>query len=61
MIARLLNTLSLYDTGLIIRCGLIVAGLFTLLYGLSYSITSRTYYGIVKQMKTDVAAERRIA
>ena len=61
MIARLLNTLSLYDTGLIIRCGLIVAGLFTILYGLSYSITSRTYYGIVKQMKTDVAAERRIA
>ena len=61
MIARLLNTLSLYDTGLIIRCGLVVAGLFTLLYGFSYSITSRTYYRIVKQMKTDVAAERRIA
>ena len=61
MIARLLNTLSLYDTGLIIRCGLVVAGLFTLLYGFSYSITSRTYYRIVKQMKTDVAAEHRLA
>lgn len=61
MIVRMFNALSLFDTGLIIRCGLIVAALFTVLYGFSYSYTSRTYYGIVKQMKTDVAAERSIA
>jgi putative ABC transport system permease protein len=61
MTAGMLNALQLFDTGLIIRCGLIVAGLFTLLYGFSYSFTSRTYYRIVKQMRTDVTAERRIA
>lgn len=61
MTAQLLNAIQLFNTGLIIRCGLVVAGLFTLLYGFSYSLTSGTYYRIVKQMKTDVAAERRIA
>lgn len=61
MIVRMFYALSLFDTGLIVRCGLIVAALFTVLYGFSYSYTSRIYYGIVKQMKTDAAAERSIA
>jgi putative ABC transport system permease protein len=50
MISSLLGTLYLFDTRLIILCGLTVAALFAVIYGLSYSITSRTYYRIVKKM-----------
>ncbi len=50
MTSSLLGTIGLFDTRLIIICGLIVAGLFAILYGLSYSLTSRTYYKIVKKM-----------
>jgi putative ABC transport system permease protein len=50
MISGLLGTLHLFDVGLIAMCGIGVVGLFTVLYGLSYAITSRTYYRIVKQM-----------
>jgi putative ABC transport system permease protein len=50
MITRLLGSLYLFDVGLIAMCGIGVVGLFTVLYGLSYAMTSRTYYRIVKQM-----------
>jgi putative ABC transport system permease protein len=60
MTAGMLNALQLFDTGLIIRCGLVVAGLFTLLYGFSYSFTSRTYYGIVKQMDVNGTAKHQV-
>lgn len=53
MIAALLGALYLFDTGLIVLCGLIVAVLFAILYGLSYNITSKTYYKIVKKMNDD--------
>ncbi len=53
MITGLLSAINLYNSGLIIICGLIVSGLFAVLYGLSYSFTSRTYYRIVKQMDDD--------
>jgi putative ABC transport system permease protein len=56
MTAGMLSTLSLFDTGLIVKCGLIVSGFFAILYGLSYSFTSRTYYKIVKQMNGDDTA-----
>ncbi|NLK87952.1 MAG: hypothetical protein GX279_10740 [Clostridiaceae bacterium] len=56
MILGLLSTLSLFNTGLIIICGLVVTGFFAVLYGLSYSFTSRTYYRIVKQMNDDETA-----
>jgi putative ABC transport system permease protein len=50
MITRLFGAMYLFDVGLIAMCGIGVVTLFTLLYGLSYAITSRTYYRIVKQM-----------
>ena len=50
MITRLLGVLYLFDVRLIAMCGIGVVGLFTVLYGLSYAMTSRTYYRIVKQM-----------
>lgn len=50
MITRLLGTLNLFDIKLIIICGVAVLGFFELLYGLSYLITSRVYYRIVRQM-----------
>lgn len=50
MTSRLLGALYLFDTKLIALCGIVVAGLFAVLYGLSYAVTSRTYYRIVKQM-----------
>lgn len=50
MITRLFGALHLFDVGLIVMCGIGVVALFTVLYGLSYIMTSRTYYRIVKQM-----------
>ncbi len=50
MISKLLGALHLFDVGLIAMCGIGVVALFTVLYGLSYAMTSRTYYRIVKQM-----------
>ncbi|HEX2945561.1 MAG TPA: ABC transporter permease [Clostridia bacterium] len=56
MISGLLGAVYLYDTRLIIMCGLIVAVLFAILYGLSYNITSRTYYNIVRKMNDNEIA-----
>jgi len=56
MIASLLSTIYLFNTRLIILCGLIVAAFFAVIYGLSYSITSRSYYRIVKKMNDSEAA-----
>jgi putative ABC transport system permease protein len=50
MISGLLSVLYLFDNTLIILCGIAVVCLFALLYGLSYLVTSKTYYGIVRQM-----------
>jgi len=56
MISGLLSTLFLYNTKLIILCGLIVSWLFIVIYGLSYNITSKTYYRIVKKMNDNETA-----
>ena len=50
MMSRLLGTLDLFDTRLIAICGIVVSGFFALLYGVSYIMTSKAYYRIVKQM-----------
>lgn len=50
MMSRLLGTLNLFDTKLIAICGFIVLVFFELLYGVSYIVTSKVYYRIVKQM-----------
>lgn len=50
IISRLLGVLNLFDIKLIVICGVVVLGFFELLYGLSYLITSRVYYRIVRQM-----------
>ena len=50
ILSKLLGVLYLFNTNLIITCGIIVLAFFMLLYSLSYLITSKTYYGIVKQM-----------
>ena len=55
------ESLQLFDTGLIIQVRFDRSRLVHAPYGFSYSFTSRTYYRIVKQMRTDVTAERRIA
>lgn len=58
MISGLLGTLYLFDTRLIIMCGLTVAVFFAILYGLSYNVTSVTYYNIVKKMNDNEIAAR---
>lgn len=59
MMSSLLGTLYLFDTRLIIMCGLTVAVFFAILYGLSYNVTSRTYYNIVKKMNDNEIATRQ--
>ncbi len=59
MMSGLLGTLYLFDTRLIITCGLTVAVFFAILYGLSYNVTSRTYYNIVKKMNDNEIAARQ--
>lgn len=59
MMSGLLGTLYLFDTRLIIMCGLTVAVFFAILYGLSYNVTSRTYYNIVKKMNDNEIAVRQ--
>lgn len=49
MVSRLLGTLHLFNTPLITSCALGVTALFILLYGASYMLTAKTYYGIVRQ------------
>jgi len=56
MISGLLGTINLYSTKLIILCALIVSGLFIVIYGLSYNITSKTYYRIVRKMNDNETA-----
>ena len=59
MMSGLLGTLSLFDTRLIIMCGLTVAVLFAIIYWLSYNVTSRTYYNIVRKMNdNEIAAHQ---
>lgn len=50
IVKGLLGVLYLFNTKLIILSGIIVVCAFIVLYGLSYIITSKTYYKIVKQM-----------
>jgi putative ABC transport system permease protein len=50
IVTGLLGVLYLFNTKLIILSGIIVVSIFIVLYGLSYTITSKTYYKIVKQM-----------
>ncbi len=57
MITGLLGAINLFEKNLIIICALVVSGLFMILYGFSYSITSRTYYGIVRKMNDNEAAK----
>lgn len=49
MVNGLLAALRFFDTGLLIRCGVGVAAVVTLLYVGSYLMTARTYYRIVKK------------
>ena len=49
MVNGLLAALRFFDTGLLIRCCLSVAGVVTLLYAASYLLTARTYYRIVRK------------
>ena len=50
MISQLLSVLLLFDKTLILIIGVIVAVIFMILYGLTYLLTSKAYYRIVKQM-----------
>lgn len=56
MISGLLGAICLFDTRLIIMCGIAVVVFFAILYGLSYNITSKTYYNIVRKMNDDEIA-----
>ena len=49
IISTLLGTLQLFDTRLMITCGIVILILFTILYGLSYWMTSKSYYQIIKR------------
>lgn len=47
MVRKLLATLNFYDTSLLIGCTVGVGAVFTLVYGISYTTTAKTYYRIV--------------
>ncbi len=49
MVNGLLAALRFFDTGLLIRCCVGVAGAVAVLYAGSYVVTARTYYRIVKK------------
>lgn len=48
MVNRLMAVLRMFDTGLLIVCTAGVAAVFAAIYGVSYVITSRAYYRIVR-------------
>ncbi len=50
MITELLGTLFLFNKTLIMTVGIAVSCVFAVIYGLSYILTSKVYYSIVKQM-----------
>lgn len=47
MVRGLMTVLSLFDTGLLVRCTVGVSVLFMVIYGVSYLVTAKTYYKIV--------------
>lgn len=49
MITKLFATLSLYDAQLVLQSGLIVSGIYIIIYAISYSLTGRVYYRIVRR------------
>ncbi len=49
MISNLFATVGLYDTGLVIRSGIIVSIVYLVIYGISYTLTGRVYYRIVRR------------
>ena len=49
MTIKLLYALNLYNTKLIVLCGLGIIVIFTVFYVFSYSLTAKTYYKIVKR------------
>lgn len=49
MVNQLMATLRLYNTALIAACAVGVAALFVVFYGVSYFMTAKTYYRIVRQ------------
>lgn len=48
MVNQLMGVLRMFDTRLLILCSLSVAAVFALIYTISYLMTSRAYYKIVK-------------
>lgn len=50
MTTELLGTLFLFNRTLVVIVGVVVTCVFALIYGVSYILTSRVYYNIVKQM-----------
>ena len=48
MVSDLMETIRLYDTGLITRCSMVVMLVFAILYAGSYTLTSKAYYRIVR-------------
>lgn len=50
MVERLMATIRLFNTPLMIMCTILIEIVFIVLYGISYLMTAKTYYRIVKQM-----------
>ena len=48
MVEGLMGVLSLFDHRLLVYCALGVTALFAAVYGISYFVTARTYYKIVR-------------
>lgn len=49
MVGQLFGTLRFFNTQLIVSCAAGVTLLFIIFYALSYMVTAKTYYGIVRQ------------
>ena len=49
MVKGLMAAISLFNIGLLVRCAASVMILFVAVYGISYLITAKTYYKIVRQ------------
>lgn len=49
VITKLLNLFSLFDTGLFIRCTLLVFATFAAVYAITFLLTARTYYKIIRK------------
>ena len=48
MVEKLMGVIQMFDTTLLINCSIGVAIVFAILYTISYLVTSRAYYRIVK-------------